>query len=182
MAKKKSGQQYQDLKGFLSEARNLMEQGSYVEAMEILEGLYSDLQFYGYETDPELDRIRAATRKLAGELRSRMMTRSLGMGASKRQLEMIRRHLDRVRDLSEEGQNELAMELLNTVWQVLWYWEDTRDPELGSLTDEARRLAARLRMRLPAAASGYSMGGFQTADQFEEASWKALYGLRLFER
>ena len=155
-------EEFADLKDGLSEIRDLMDHGFYVNALEGLEAFYYALSLHENSKDPEMDKIRAAARKLAGELRGLMVSRpSLGQG--KPPIAVIRKHLNRVRDLEREGEPALAMELLNTIWQAIWYWEGSTDPGLQPLVEDARRLAATLRAEIPA--------------QAMEGPWLGAYGV-----
>ncbi len=168
-------EEFADLKENLSEIRDLMDHGFYLNALEGLEAFYYALALHEYSRDPELDKIRAAARKLAGKIRANMVLRpSLGQG--KPPIAVIRKHLNRVRDLEREGQPELAMELLNTIWQALWYWEVSKDPGLQPLLEDARRLAALLRAEMPAQAmEGPWLGalGVENAGQLAETEAEA---------
>jgi len=59
------------LKGFVSRARNLMEQGSYLEALEELED-FEDKSSRWVSGNGEVQKVRDAARRLAGEIRGRM--------------------------------------------------------------------------------------------------------------
>lgn len=93
----------------------------------------------------------------------------------------MQRAVDAAAELEREGALPEAMQLLETVFQALTYWEDEwkRTPELHRIFDEARRLAAKIRGEMTASVmqGAHWMGGLalglDTETERAEASAEA---------
>lgn len=100
---------------------------------------------------------------------------------SEQNIRSMQRALDAAAELEREGNLPEAMELLETVFQALTYWEDERKkaPALHRIFDEARRLAGKIRGEMTSAVmrGAHWMGGLalglDTAAERAEASVEA---------
>lgn len=129
-----------------------MEEGYYTQAAEALEAFFSIASDLEWDDGPELAEVLAEGRHLAGELRGRISEVAIegrhSLGArGEPPVAKIEGYLRRARDLMNEGYIASASQLLETIQQALWYWENTNHPEIRRLTEEARRLGQELESR-----------------------------------
>lgn len=146
-------QEYRSLRRALDQIRTLMGRGYLAQAVDILERFYREASQWEWLDGPEFDAILNEARSLAGELRGLMAEASMSgrhaLGArAEPPVAKIEANLDRVRDLMKRGYAASALELLETIRQALWYWEDTGHPDVQRLLDEASRLAGQVRGKM----------------------------------
>lgn len=139
-----------------------MERGYLTQAAEVLEDFYKEASDLEWQKGGQIADLLKEGRHLAGELRGMMaelaMSGGFGLGArAEPPVAKIESYLAKVRDLMKRGYAASALDLLETVHQALWYWEDTGHPEVQRLLDEARHLAGRLRGET---GSGPGMGDY----------------------
>lgn len=145
--------EYRLLRGLLESVETLMNNGYLAQAVEEIEKFYKHVSFLESFDGPELQEILDEGRRLAGELRGRIGERAMSgrhsLGArAEPPIAKIESNLDRVRDLMKRGYAASALELLETIHQALWYWENAGHPEIQRLLDEARSLAGQIRGKM----------------------------------
>lgn len=143
----------------LVKVRMLMDRGDLSDAIALLEKFYEFASELEWSNGRGLEKILAEGRALAGELRGRMsevaLNGSPSLGArALPPVAKIESAIEVVRDYTKRGYYASALELLETVHQSLWYWEDTKDPDVQRLLDEVRRLAGEIRGKSAGGMSG----------------------------